>query len=123
MARWVIAAVASIPRGAETSDEVADVMEAIAQRVPLYSSFAELQNELIRRLDVVVPSDLSLRNLWVSQVFMPLSQVTTAELLAAGIDPRQPFAMDRPLSPAQKDRLQSFFSGLAGSFRSRPATP
>ncbi|ODT98707.1 MAG: hypothetical protein ABS79_05460, partial [Planctomycetes bacterium SCN 63-9] len=48
-----------LPDGARIGSEVADVMKAIADRASFYTSFLELQSELTRRLDVVIPSDPS----------------------------------------------------------------
>ena len=47
------------------------------------------------------------RSLWSSQVFVPLSQITASELMAAGIDLRVPSASDRPLEAAQKETDRS----------------
>lgn len=123
LTRWARGAVAAIPGGDETAGQVGDVFEAIAGRAALYTSFSQLQSELTRRLDVVVPIDPATRNLWSSQVFLPLSQITAAELNAAGIDLRLPTAADRPLEGPQKERIGAFYRSLAVAFRSRPAKP
>jgi hypothetical protein len=123
MTRWARGAVATIPGGEETATQVGDVFEAIAGRASLYTSFSQLQSELTRRLDVIVPLDPSARNQWSSQVFVPLSQMTASELLAAGIDLRVPSSSDRPLEPAQRERIGAFYRSLAVAFRSRPAKP
>ncbi len=119
LATWFATAVAPIPQGAETSSQVADVFASIAQRVPLYTSYAQLQSELTRRLDVVVPTERTMRDAWSNRVFLPLSQFTAAELLAAGIDLRDPSGTGRPLADAQKDRLQTLYRGLADACRPR----
>ena len=123
LSRWARDAVATIPGGEETSAQVGDVFEAIAGRAALYTSFAQLQSELTRRLDVVVPTEPEARQQWSTRVFGPLSQMTAAELVAAGIDQRQPTAADRPLEAMQRERIGSFYRSLAVAFRSRPAKP
>lgn len=123
LARWASNALVAIPGSSETASQVADVFEAIAGRAPLYTSFAQLQSELTRRLDVVIPLDPSTRGLWSSHVFVPLSQITAAELLAAGIDLRVPTAADRPLDVAQKERIGAFYRNLAAAFRPKTARP
>lgn len=123
MTRWAKAAVATIPGGEETSAQVGDVFEAIAGRATLYTSFSQLQSELARRMDVVVPTEPATRNRWSSQVFVPLSQITAAEMMAAGIDLRVPSASDRPLESSQRERIGAFYRSLAVAFRSRPAKP
>ena len=123
LARWASNALVAIPGSGETAPQVADVFEAIAGRAPLYTSFSQLQSELTRRLDVVIPLDPSSRGLWSSQVFVPLSQITAAELMAAGIDLRVPMASDRPLESPQRERIGAFYRSLAVAFRSRTAKP
>jgi hypothetical protein len=123
LTRWARAAVATIPGSEETSAQIGDVFEAIAGRAALYTSFSQLQSELTRRLDVVVPLEPAARSLWSAQVFVPLSQLTAVELMAAGIDLRLPSASDRPLESSQKERIGAFYRSLAVAFRSRPAKP
>ena len=45
-------------------------MDAIAHRSSLYESFAALQSELARRLDVVLPNEPAARAAW-SEGFSP----------------------------------------------------
>ena len=123
MTRWARAAIAPIPGGEETASQVGDVFEAIAGRAGLYTSFSQLQSELTRRLDVVVPMEPLARNQWSAQVFVPLSQMTSAELMAAGIDLRVPSASDRPLEGPQKERIGAFYRSLAVAFRSKATKP
>ena len=120
LARAIAATIVSLPRGAETASQIADVLESVSDRAPLYTSYGELHSELTRRLDVIVPADRALRGIWTNQVFLPLSQLTTAELAAAGIDPRDE---GRPLDRVQKERLQTIYQSLAGAFRARPVKP
>ncbi len=115
-------ALPSLPNGNRVASEVADVMEAIAGRASLYSSFAVLQNELARRLDVVVPADPAIRTAWNAGVFNPLTSYTTGCLLAAGLDARQPQGMQQPLSADQRERVREHFQSLARAFRAAVAS-
>jgi hypothetical protein len=76
-----------------------------------------LQEELGRRLDVVIPSEPAQRAAWSQQVFAPLTALTASELLAAGVDLRDPRGAGQPLSAAQQDRLRDHFHKLARAFR------
>jgi hypothetical protein len=102
-----------------TLDQVASVLEAISARATLYTTFAELTSELMRRLDVSIPADPNARQFWAQAVFSPLTQHTVAELLAVGLDLRLPQAHQQPLNPAQQERLRKLFAGYAREFRSR----
>jgi hypothetical protein len=119
----VASAIAAIPGGADTADKIADVFESVADRTPLFKTYGELQSEMTRRLDVVIPNEPSLRAAWSSQVLVPLSQITSAELLAIGIDSRLSPEAYRPLETSQKERVQAIFKGLAVAFRPRTAIP
>ncbi len=115
----------ALPRLADAkrvSSDVADVLEAVSGRVPLYSSFAVLQNELARRLDVVIPDEPSLRAAWTQHVFSPLTAYTADQILPTGLDLHRPQSFQQPLTPAQQERLHDHFQRMARAFRAVPAT-
>jgi hypothetical protein len=110
----------SLPRLSESTrvaSDVADVMEAIAQRANLYESFASLQSEMARRLDVVIPTEPSIRAAWIEGVFAPLTASTTGHLVAAGLDVRQPQVLTQPMTAAQQEIVRKHFERLARAFR------
>ncbi len=121
-ARIVAAALPRLADGGRLGASIADVMEAVSQRTSLYESFAALQGELLKRLEVVVPADPVARSAWNDAVFSPLTLMTAQKLLAAGLDVRRREDLDRPLSPAQQELLGEHFQELARAFRagSRP---
>ena len=111
---------AALPRlsaGTRVGSDVADVMDAIAHRSNLYESFAVLQSELARRLDVVIPTEPATRAAWAEGVFSPLTAYTTSQLLAAGLDVRQPQGLKQPLTSAQQEIVRDHFERLARAFR------
>jgi hypothetical protein len=115
---WTVAdLVPRLPDGPRIASDVADVMKAIADRSSFYTSFLELQSELTRRLDVVIPSDPSQRAAWSQGIFQPLSTYTAAEILASGLDLRQPQALRQPLTAAQRKRVGEHFQKVARAFR------
>jgi hypothetical protein len=116
---------AALPRlssGSKVASDVADVLDAIAHRARLYESFAMLQSELSRRLDVVLPAEPSNRNAWAEGVFTPLATYTTGQLLAAGLDVRQAQGVTQPLTDSQKAKVRDHFERLARAFRAALAT-
>jgi hypothetical protein len=102
-----------------TLDQVAAILEAIAGRASLYTSFADLSSEMMRRIDGVMPTDANTRQFWSSAVFAQLTQHITTEMLAVGLDLRTPQAVNTSLSPLQQDKLQKLFNYYAREFRSR----
>jgi hypothetical protein len=103
--------------GTHLAADVADAMEAISDRATLYESFAALQSELARRLDLLIPIEPDKRTAWAVGVFAPLTAYTTSQLLAAGVDVRQPQAVNQPLTPAQQAKVREHFERLARAFR------
>jgi hypothetical protein len=105
--------------GRTTLDQAASVFEAINTRATLYTSFADLSSELMRRLDAIIPADQNWRQFWSQAVFAPLSQHMASELLSVGLDLRAPQAQYQRLNPLQQDKIQELFSAYAREFRSR----
>jgi hypothetical protein len=116
------AAISRLPNATKVGSDVADVMEAVAGRAALYECFEVLQDELRRRLDVVIPGEPSQRSIWTQEVFAPLTTYTAAYFLAEGLDLRQPQGLRQPLTPAQKEQLRDHFQRLARSFRAVTAS-
>ena len=115
----------ALPRlveGRQVAAQVADVFESVAGRAELYTSFAELQDELRRRLDVVVPAEPLQRQAWAQTVFQPLTQVTAGQLAASGVELQSPQSQSQPLTPEQWQGVRSHFLMLARAFRSASAT-
>jgi hypothetical protein len=111
---------AAVPRLAgrtSVASDVADVMDAIAHRATLYESFAALQSELARRLDVVIPAEPATRAAWADGVFTPLTAYTTSRLLSAGLDVRQPQGLKQPLTSVQQEIVRDHFERMARAFR------
>lgn len=118
----VAAALPRLQNGTRVASDVADVMEAVAERATLYECFAVLQDELRRRLDVVIPTEPVQRTLWTDGVFTPLTTYTAGYFLAAGLDLRQPQGLRQTLTPAQREQMRDHFQRLARSFRTVTAS-
>jgi hypothetical protein len=101
---------------------VADIFDAISERCSLYTSFGELQSEVSRRLDGVIPADPTQRSAWIQSVFLPLTSITANELLASGIDIRVRAGVEQALTPAQQERIRNHFQRMAKAFRAFAAS-
>ncbi|WP_165231212.1 hypothetical protein [Aquisphaera insulae] len=115
-------ALPDLPRGDTLSSPIADIMEVIAERANLYESYAAIQSELSRRLDVIMPRDPQIRTAWNEKVFAPVTQAMTHQLLAAGLDFTQPQSLNQPLTPRHKELVREQFQNLARAFRAGAAT-
>lgn len=102
-----------------TLERAAGVFDAIAGRASLYTSFDELSAEMMRRLDAVVPADPAWRRYWSEAVFAPLTEHLAAEMLAAGLDLRDPRGRAAPLAQAHRERLERLLASYAREFRAR----
>jgi hypothetical protein len=102
-----------------TLDQLAQAFEAISERSALYTSFAELTAEMMRRLDAIIPADPGTRNLWTQGIFAPLTQHTVAELRTVGLELGVPQNLQQELNVAQKEKLRALYSLYAREFRSR----
>jgi hypothetical protein len=105
--------------GRVTIEQAAGVFETISARASLYTTFAELSSELMRRLDTVIPTDPDWRQFWSQGVFAPLTQHLISEMHATGLDLRYPGSHQQGLGTLQQDRLQKFFASYAREFRAR----
>jgi len=111
------AALPRIASGAIVAPQVADVFESIAGRSDLYTSFAEMQDELRRRLDVVIPAEPIERQAWTQSVFQPLTAYTASQLAVVGLDLQWPQSLSQPLTLAQRQAVHGHFLTLAHAFR------
>ncbi len=100
-------------------DKVAGTFESIAERATLYSSFAELSSEVMRRLDEAIPKDSNSRLLWGQGVFAPLTQYTASEMRLAGLELGSPQGLYQELNATQKEKLRVLFDRYSREFRSR----
>lgn len=117
VAEILAAGLIRVEDGPRIASEVADVIEAIADRATLYPSFDHLLSELSRRLDVVIPADPRQRTAWNQAVFAPLTAHTTAALLSADIDLRRAPGLGQTLSAPQKARVRDHYRQVARAFR------
>ncbi len=100
------------------AERIADVFDQVADRADVYPSFDYLSSEMTRGLDVVLSRDPQTKLIWSEGIFLPLSRRLEAELLAAGLDLRLPYAQQQPLTAAHKDAIRKFFRAYAQEFRS-----
>jgi hypothetical protein len=112
---------ARIADGPRLASEIADVLESVSERATLYPSFDYLLSELSRRLDVVIPSNPSLRAEWNQGVFAPLTAYTASQLLTAGINLSQPEGLRQPLNASQRGQVRDHYQKVARAFRTASA--
>lgn len=113
---------ASIAGGREAGEGLAETFDAIASKMDLYQTYADVFSELSRRLEGTLSTDPAQRAAWTQGLFMPLSARLVEQLRTVGLDLSQAAGAGQPLTPAQKERLAEQFQRMAEGFReSKPA--
>jgi hypothetical protein len=111
------AALATIPDGLANANPLALAFEAIADRMDLYRSYAEVFSELSRRLEPILPADPARRGLWNDRLFAPMTARLIEALRTEGLDLRTPEGQNVRLTAPQRARLAEIFRAMAGGFR------
>lgn len=111
-------ALASLRGGPEAAEPLASLFEAAADRMDLYSSYADAFSEMSRRLEEILPADAAHHAIWIERLFNPLSAQTVEVMRIEGLDLRLPDARAASMSTAQKAALAEHFRLIAEGFRS-----
>lgn len=115
-------ALASIAGGAEASEFLAETFDAMASRMELYQTYADVFLEVSRRLEGILSTDPAQRNVWAQMLFLPLSARLVEHMRVVGLDLSRSEGARQPLNSAQKARLVEQFRAIATGFReTRPA--
>jgi hypothetical protein len=107
----------ALPGGAAAGGQLAEAFEGIAQRIDLYGSYAEVQSEISRRLDSLVPADPAMRSLWNERLFQPLSARIADAMRHEGLDLAAAGAIDATLTEPQKNQLRGTFTAIVHGFK------
>lgn len=109
------------PDGPRNAAALAELFGRIAQRMELYTNYAEVHQELSRELEAIVPSDPTRRRVWIETVFQPLSGRLVDAMWAEGLDLRRPEARTAVLTNSRKARLAELFQEMAEGARAAGA--
>lgn len=111
-------ALVQLNQGYTTATLLATNFDAIADRVSLYGSYAELADELSRRLDEIVPRDPAQRVAWNQHLFTPLTLRLIERLQPTGLDLRMAGSAEAPLSRSSRVVIEDELRAMAAGFRS-----
>jgi hypothetical protein len=110
-------AVLSVEGGPALAESLAVTFEGVAQRIDLYSTYADVFQEMSTRLGSVIPQDPAQRAVWIQRLFTPLTARLVEKLRAEGLDLLKPGGTSSPLSPEQKAVLSEVYRAAASGFR------
>jgi hypothetical protein len=111
-------ALASLPDGSGAAKALAEALEAIAGRLDLYGTYADVLQGMSSRLEPILPTDSARRAAWNERLFQPLTKRLIDDLLPAGLDLSRPEGLAVPLSAGHRTRLAEQFRAMARGFRS-----
>ena len=115
-------ALASIAGGPEAAESLAEILDAVAERMDLYETYADVFSEVSRRLEGGLPAEPAQRAVWARTLFLPLSARLVEQLRDVGLDLSRSEGAGQPLTQAQKGRLVEQFRTIATGFlETRPA--
>lgn len=107
----------AIEGASERGESLALAFESVADRAELYTTFGDLFRELSLRLNSIVPEDPARRNVWIQQLFTPLTTRLIERLRETGLDLARPEAQNQPLTGTQKTALAELYRSAAHGFR------
>jgi hypothetical protein len=110
-------ALGSVEGGHEVADSLAEIFDALAGRMTLYATYADLYVEMSRRLEAIVPADPARRQLWADRIFVPLTASLIDGLRAEGLDLASRDGARAALSDRQHEKLAALFRGAAEGCR------
>jgi len=119
----VHAELSSVPGGLARAGEVALSFEGVARRMDLYEAYQDVQAELARRLDALMPAGEAARSAWEKSVMIPLSESIIRTMAPTGLDLSNSEADATPLTQVQKRRLATLFVEIARGFRAAAGLP
>jgi len=107
----------ALPGGAAAGRQLADSFEGVAQRMDLYESYGDVQHEMSLRLNLVLPPDPMLRNLWNERLFNVLSSRIADVMRREGLELTRLDARAATMTESQKNQLRQVFNAIATGFR------
>ena len=121
MAQLAYRSIQNLPRSPEMAMPLAQLFGDIAGKMPLYASYAEANEELARRIGLLLNDTQADAQAWTTHVFEPLTAALALWTRPSGLDLRDRAHWQLPLTPVQRvaigDGLQAFARGLRGELR------
>jgi hypothetical protein len=117
----VVTALAELPEGPQRAGALADIFASVAQRTPLFESYAVLHQDLTRKLEEVVPQEPAEREQWNERLFSPLMARIVERMRVEGLDLASPTGLTAPLDEPRKHELAELFGSIAEGFRAGSA--
>jgi len=106
-----------VPHSAGMGGTLAELFGDIAQRMSLYTNYAEAQQEISRRITTLLEAESADIGAWNQKVFEPLTSALGLWVRPAGLDLTDPAQWSVPLGPVARQSLADGLSAFAEGFR------
>lgn len=106
-----------IEGSAAVAAPLAEAFEAIADRMDLYATYADVFRETSLRLGAIIPNDPAHRNVWIARLFNPLTSRLIERMRAEGLDPSRPEGQTSPMTASQRTALADLYRAAARGIR------
>jgi hypothetical protein len=108
-----------VPHSAGMGGALAELFGEIAQRMSLYSNYAEAQQEISRRITALLEAESADIGAWNHKVFEPLTAALGLWVRPAGLELTDPSHWSAPLGPVARQSLADGLAAIAEGFEGK----
>jgi hypothetical protein len=121
MSRLAFQSIRNLPGSAEMAQPLAQLFSDVASKMSLYASYSEANEELSRRIGLLINDTRADSQAWTTHIFEPLTAALALWTQTSGLNLRDRKQWQQPLSQVQRDSirdgLMAFARGLRGDMK------
>ena len=114
-------ALQGVPHSAGMGGALSELFGDIAQRMSLYSNYAEAQQEISRRISALLEAESADMGAWNQKVFEPLTSALGLWVRPAGLELTDSAQWSAPLGPVARQALADGLAAFSEGFRGKNA--
>ena len=105
-----------VPHPSRITDSLSELFADIAQKMNLYTNYAEAHQEMSRRITDLIDAESVDMQVWNSRVFEPLTQALSTWVRPAGLDLTDKAQWVQPFSPIARSTMASGLLAISEGF-------
>ena len=105
-----------VPHPSRITDSLSELFADIAQKMNLYTNYAEAHQEMSRRITDLIDAESVDMQVWNSRVFEPLTQALSTWVRPAGLDLTDKSQWVQPFSPIARSAMASGLLAISEGF-------
>lgn len=117
LAKLAFQSLSGISHNPSTSHALSVLFSDIAGKMDLYASYSEINEEMSRRIDLILKDSGHDLQVWSVQVFEPLTTALSIWVKPSGLDLRNQAQWHSNLNSQQRQRLSAGLTALAKGFQ------